>query len=110
MSGSGPMGVQIMETAVLSEIVKTLTHRGMVPTIHFWCTSAGSGVDILVESAGKLVPIDVKLAATPRPATAASIKTFQEDPGETTRPGYVVYPGDVRLPLGSNVMALLFNE
>jgi hypothetical protein len=28
-AASGPMGDPIMETAVLSEIVKTLTHRGL---------------------------------------------------------------------------------
>ncbi len=109
-AASGPMGGPIMETAVLSEIVKTLTHRGMDPQICFWRTSAGTEVDIVVEAAGKLVPIEVKLSATPRPAMASSIKTFQEDFGEKAMPGYVVHPGDVRLPLGSNVTALPFAE
>ena len=67
-------------------------------------------MDIVVEAGGKIVPIEVKLSATPRPAMAFSIKTFQKDFGDKAMPGYVVHPGDVRLPLGSNVTALPFSD
>lgn len=109
-AASGPMGGPIMETAVLSEIVKTLTHFGLDPRVYFWRTSTGTEVDILVEASNKIVPIEVKLSATPRPAMAASVKAFQEVFGEKTMPGYVVHPGDAKLPLGSNVTALPFAE
>jgi len=109
-AASGPMGGPIMETAVLSEIVKTLTHRGQDPQVYFWRTSAGNEVDIVIDTGGKLVPIEVKLSATPRPAMAASIKAFREDFGAKAMPGYVVHPGKVRLPLGSVVTALPFAE
>ena len=107
---SGPMGGPIMETAVLSEIVKTLTHRGIDPQVYFWRTSAGTEVDIVVETLGRLVPVEVKLSATPRPAMAMSIKTFQQDLGDRAAAGYVVHPGDVRLPLGHTVTAIPFAE
>ena len=106
----GPMGGAIMETAVLSEIIKRLRHRGIDPQVYFWRTSSGTEVDIVIETAGKLIPIEVKLSATPRPTMASSIKTFQEDFGGKVAPGYVVHPGDVRLPLGANVTALPFTE
>jgi len=109
-AASGPMGGPIMETAVLSEIVKTLTHRGIDPQVYFWRTSTGAEVDIVVETAGKLVPIEVKLSATPRPAFAAPIKRFQDDFADKALPGYVIHPGDIRLPLGANVTALPFAE
>ena len=67
-------------------------------------------MDIVIETGGKLVPIEVKLSATPRPAMAGAIKSLQKDFGEKAMPGYVVHPGDVRLPLGSNVTALPFAE
>ena len=107
-AASGPMGGAIMETAVLSEIVKTLLHRGVEPRVWFWRTSAGTEVDILVETNGKLVPVEVKLSATPRPAMASAIKTFQKDLEDKSMPGYVVHPGDVTLPLGPGVTALPF--
>lgn len=107
---SGPMGGAIMETAVLSEIVKALTHRGVEPQVYFWRTIAGTEVDIVVETGGKLVPIEVKLSATPRPAMASAIKIFRKDLGDKARPGYVVHPGDITLPLGPGVTALPFSN
>ena len=109
-AAAGPMGGAIMETAVLSEIVKTLTHRGVDPQVYFWRTSAGTEVDFVIEVGGKLVPIEVKLSATPRPGMASSIGILQKDFEETALPGYVVHPGDVRLPLGPGVTALPFAD
>ncbi|MEN8809118.1 MAG: ATP-binding protein [Desulfobacterales bacterium] len=109
-AASGPMGGAIMETAVLSEIIKTLTHRGIDPQLYFWRTVAGTEVDIVVEAGTKLVPIEVKLSATPRPAMASAVKTFQKDFGDKVLEGYVVHPGDITLSLGSGVTALPFSE
>jgi len=109
-AASGPMGGAIMETAVLSEIVKTLTHRGIAPRVFFWRTSAGAEVDFVVETGHGLVPIEVKLSATPRPAMASAVKRFRQDFGDQAMPGYVVHPGDISLPLGEGVTALPFAE
>jgi len=109
-AASGPMGGAIMETAVLSEIVKTLTHRGIEPQVYFWRTVAGTEVDFVVKTGGRLVPIEVKLSATPSPGMASAILTFQKDFGDKAMPGYVVHPGDIMLPLGSGMTALPFAE
>ena len=109
-AASGPLGGVILETAVLSEVVKTLSHRGMTPQVCFWRTLAGTEVDIVVESAGKLVPIKVKLSATPRSGMATALRTFRKDFGAEAMPGYVVHPGALRLPLGPGITALPFAE
>ena len=109
-AASGPMGGAIMETAVLSEIVKALTHRGIDPRVYFWRTQAGTEVDFVVDIGADIVPIEAKLSATPRPAMAAAIRTFQRDLGSAAMPGYVVHPGDIRLPLGAGVTAMPFSE
>ncbi len=109
-AASGPLGGAILETAVLSEVVKSLAHRAIEPQVFFWRTLAGTEVDIVVAAAGKLVPIEVKLSATPRPGMAAAIRTLRNDLGEAAMPGYVVHPGDLRLPLGFGVTALPFAE
>jgi len=107
-AAAGPMGGAIMETAVLSEIVKALLHRGIEPKVYFWRTSTGSEVDILVETGRKLVPVEVKLSATPIPAMARGIRAFNEALEGQAAPGYVIHPGDSRLPLGRGVTALPF--
>ncbi len=109
-AAAGPLGGAIFETAVLLQIVKAFVNRGEEPQTYFWRTSAGVEVDLVVETGGKRIPIEVKLSATPRPAMANAIRTFQEDLGERAGPGYVIHPGDVRLPLAPKVVALPFTE
>jgi predicted AAA+ superfamily ATPase len=107
-AAAGPMGGAVFEAAVLSEIVGTLVHRGEEPRVHFWRTSAGSEVDIVLETGGGLVPVEVKLSATPRPGMAGGIRAFRRDLGKKAGPGYVVHPGDVSLPPGDGVTAIPF--
>ena len=52
----------------------------------------------------------VKLSATPGPAMGNPIRRFQKDLGGQAMPGYVVHPGDVRLPFGEGVTVLPFAE
>ena len=107
-AASGPMGGTIFETAVISEIIKTIIHRGEEPQIYFWRTSSGKKVDVIIQREGKLVPIEIKLSSTPKPVMADNIKIFQEDYKEISTTGYVIHPGDIHLPLGENVEALPF--
>ena len=109
-AASGPMGGAILETAVLSEIVRTLTHRGIEPRVYFWRTIAGTEVDFVIETGGKLVPVEVKLSATPHRAMAAAVRIFLKDMKDSAMPGYLVHPGDIHLPLGSGVTARPFAD
>lgn len=109
-AAAGPMGGVIFETAVLSEILKTYVHRGEEPRLFFWRTAAGVEVDVVIETAGALVLVEVKLSATPRPAMAAGLRTFQRDFAAKVEQAYVIHPGHVRLPLGPGVTALPFAE
>ena len=95
---------------LLPYIKETLTHRGIGPQVYFWRTTAGTEVDLLVDTGGGLVPIEVKLSATPRPAMASSLRRFQRDMEAAALPGFVVRPGSIRLPLGPGVTALPFAD
>ena len=107
-AAAGPMGGPIMETAVLAEILRTLTHRGTEPRVYFWRTMAGSEVDFVVDTGARRIPVEVNLSGTPRPAMGNAIRRFRSDAGSKAGNGYVVHPGSMRLPLGSNVTALPF--
>lgn len=107
-AASGPMGGQIFETAVLAEIVKTFRNRGEDPKVYFWRTSAGVEVDIIVDVGTRLIPIEVKLSATPNPSMAGGLISFRKDFGKKAPQGYLIHPGDVLLPLGENITALPF--
>jgi len=108
-AAAGPLGGAIFETAALAEIVKTLLNRGEEPRVYFWRTSDGSEVDLVVDTGDHLIPIEVKLSATPHRGMAAAVKTFQELHGSKAGPGFVIHPGDVGLPLAPGVAALPFS-
>jgi len=109
-AAAGPLGGALFETAVLSELVRTLTHRGHEPAIWFWRTSAGDEVDFLVEHEGRLVPVEAKLTSTPRPTMGDGIRRLRALLGERCLTGYVVHSGPQRLPLGEGVTALPLAE
>ena len=109
-AAAGPLGGAIFETAVLSEIIKTFVHRGDEPEVYFWRTSTGSEVDFILNVGGRLIPIEVKLSATLHPSMAGSILAFQEDIGGKAASGFVIHPGDTRLPLAPAVMGVPFSE
>ena len=102
------MGGAILEMAVLSEIMKTLVQPGKEPQIPFWMTLTGVQVDIVFDGSRKLIPMEVKLSATRRPAMAEHIMSFQKDFGDVAGPNCVIHPGDVKLPLSSGVTTIPF--
>jgi len=107
-AASGPLGGVIFETGVLAEIMKRLVHSGQDPHLYFWRTSHGSEVDIIVEQGGKLIPIEAKLSGTPRLTMAPGILAFRKDFPRNTERGYIIHPGDMKLSIAPNVLALPF--
>jgi predicted AAA+ superfamily ATPase len=109
-AAAGPLGGAIFETAALAELVKAHLGRGLEPDLYFWRTSVGTEVDFVVDTGTALVPIEVKLSATPRPLMAAGITAFRAAAGAKAAPGYVIHLGEVRLPLAPQVTAIPFAQ
>jgi len=62
---AGAMGGALMEGFIVSETVKVFTLNGSKPDIYFWRSHVGLEVDLLIQCNGKLVPVEIKLTATP---------------------------------------------
>jgi predicted AAA+ superfamily ATPase len=103
---AGPMGGAIFENLVMSELLKIYLHRGEEPAMYFWRTAAGSEVDLVIETQNGLIPMAIKLSATPRPEMAKELISFQSDFKGKTLPGYVIHPGNTILPLGNGITSL----
>ena len=105
-AASGPMGGAIFENLVVAEFFKIFMHRGEEPALYYWRTTAGSEVDLVIETQGNLVPLEVKLSETMRPEMAKEIVNFQKDFAGKAEQGYVIHPGNMVLPLGTGVTSL----
>ena len=66
-AASGTMGGSIMETAVLSEIIKASTQCGIDPQIYSWRTVAGTEVDIGISIRPNFSQIRRFVQQVPRP-------------------------------------------
>ena len=104
----GPMAGAIFETGVVTEIVRTLVHRGLPPACYFWRTATGVEVDLLVDTGRALVPVEAKAGATPNPRWTEGIASLARDLGRRVAPGYVVHAGETRLSLGPHAIAIPF--
>ncbi|MGA7577441.1 MAG: hypothetical protein ACLQUW_12005 [Desulfobaccales bacterium] len=67
-------------------------------------------MDIVVAEGERLIPLEVRLSATPRPAMARNLTGFQKDLQGQAAPGYVIHPGEVCLPMAPGVTALPFSD
>jgi predicted AAA+ superfamily ATPase len=104
-AAGGPMAGALIENLVVAELYKASLHRGEEPALYFWRTAAGAEVDVVVETQGGLVPIEIKASATVRAAMAHGIAAFRRDFGDRAAAGYVVHGGHTVLPLGEGTLA-----
>ncbi len=105
-AAAGPLSGAIVETAVISELVKSSLNNGEEPRVYFWRTSNGTEVDAVVEQDGRLIPIEIKQTATPRPPMASGLLSFMRDYPSEAESGWLVHLGDQTLPLAPGITAL----
>ena len=106
---AGPMAGAAVETFIISEIYKRISVRGTTPQIYFWRTSAGTEVDLLIEDQGKIIPIEIKASSTPSTKMAKNITLLKKELKDKLTKGYVVYLGNMELPLTPDATALPFS-
>jgi hypothetical protein len=100
----------LFESFVFSELMKHFFHAGEQASLSFWRTSHGVEVDFLVEEGRRIIPVEAKAVATPRQAMAEGIHAFRSDHGDKAGRGFVIHLGDVRLPLGEDVLGIPFSD
>ena len=59
-----PLRGAVFETFVVSELRKRFLNRGEPPSFYFWRDSNGNEVDLLIERAGRLIPVEIKSGQT----------------------------------------------
>ena len=79
MAMNGPVNGALYETYVVSEILKSYWHHGERPNIYFYRdTDNNKEIDVLIESQGKVWPIEIKLTSSPNLQMAKHFKVIDE--------------------------------
>jgi len=74
---SHPMRGALFENLCITDFVKHLRHTGAAGTPCFWRDNIGNEVDLLIERAGVLQPVEFKSGATFQPEWLRGLHTWQ---------------------------------
>jgi predicted AAA+ superfamily ATPase len=99
-----PAGAHL-ENLVLHDLLAWRDARIERAELGYWRTAVGEEVDFVIESGGKLVPIEVKATSRPRLAEATHLRTFRQEYGKKSRPGLLLHAGSSLEWLAPDVLA-----
>jgi predicted AAA+ superfamily ATPase len=83
--GTGAMAGQFFESWVFSEVYKSYLNAGVAPPLYHFRDKQKNEIDLLIEKAGTLYPVEIKKTASPGHRSVASFK--QLDPIQALQAG-----------------------
>ncbi len=101
----GAMAGAMLETYVVSEILKSYIHNGKQPHLYYYADKDKREVDLLIEEAGKLHPIEVKKSSSVRNMNFKGFD-FLENAKADIGHGAVICLTDKLLPMGEGIDAV----
>ncbi len=74
----GAMSGAMLETYVISEIIKSFLNNGREPSLYFYRDKDQQEIDLIIEANGKLYPIEIKKTATPSNLKLKNLKSLNK--------------------------------
>jgi predicted AAA+ superfamily ATPase len=72
-----PMRGALAENMLIAEYLKYCRHAGLNHGLYFWRDNIGTEIDLLIERAGQLWPVEMKSGATFNPDWLRALQTWQ---------------------------------
>lgn len=108
---AGAMGGALFEGSIVSEAFKVFALLGKRPDLYFWRSQDGLEVDLVIRLPSGLVPIEIKLTATPTLKHAETLTRFRTLAGRNASPqGVLVCRTRERTLLPGGSLALPWKE
>lgn len=98
-------GGAVLENLILNDLVAWRDARLDRAELTYWRTASGEEVDLVVEAAGGLLPIEVKATPRPRLAHAGHLRSFRAEHPRRSRPGLLLHTGTAIEWLAPDVLA-----
>jgi len=92
LAGAEPQGCHL-ENLVLQDLLAWRDARVARAELGYWRTTLGEEVDVVIEAGGKLLPIEIKVTASPRLADCAHLRSFRAEYGSQARAGLLLHTG-----------------
>jgi hypothetical protein len=107
---AGAMGGALFEGLIVGEAVKVFAVEGQRPDLYFWRSHDGLEVDLLLRRGDRLIPIEIKLTATPTPRHLRPLEKFRQIAGRAAEGGLLVCRVAERRALPHGDLALPWRE
>lgn len=101
----GAMSGAILETYVISEIIKSYIHNGRNPHIYFYRDKEKNEIDLLIEENNKLYPIEIKKTASIQNLKLPNLAILEKLKVDIGHGGVICFV-DSPLPLSKNLDAI----
>lgn len=105
LASPGDPGGEHLENLVLGDLLSWRDARVERAELGYWRTAAGEEVDFVIETGGKLLPIEIKASARPRLADAVHLRSFRAEYGKQARAGLLLHTGSSLEWLAPDVLA-----
>ncbi|MEY4591345.1 MAG: hypothetical protein RIR18_240 [Pseudomonadota bacterium] len=102
---AGNMSGAILETWVVSEILKSYWHNGLEAPLYFYRDTDQQEIDLLIESGDTLFPIEIKKTASPSQNAKRHFPAIAKL-GKTVGAGAVICMVERDIPLSRDVTAI----
>ncbi len=80
VAGSGAMSGALLENYAVSEIVKSYRNAGLEPYLYFYRDRDAREIDVILESDGKLCPLEIKKTASPDRRLTRAFGVIEKSP------------------------------
>jgi len=101
----GAMSGAILETYVVSEIIKSYIHNGHNPHVYFYRDKEKNEIDLLIESNNRLYPIEIKKTASIRNLKLPNFAVLKKLKVEVGHGGVICFVNSV-IPLDKGLDAI----
>ena len=102
---AGAMAGEILETYMVSEIIKSYWHNGLNPSLYFYRDKEKREIDLLIEQDNQLYPIEFKKSASPSRSASKHFKIL-ESLNINVGHGAVICLVDTDLPMSEKVTSI----
>jgi predicted AAA+ superfamily ATPase len=96
----------VLENLVLGDLLAWRETQTPRPEVLYWRTVAGKEVDFVVESEGRLVPIEVKASSRARLSDTEGLNAFLDEYPDAAPHGILIHAGDRVERLSSRVWGI----
>lgn len=94
LSGLSDPNGSHLENLIICDMLASRDAGAPIDEIYYWRTTDGSEVDVVLESGGRLLPIEIKSSASPSVRDCKGLESFLDEYPESSQHGILIHTGD----------------